>query len=87
MRKVSEMNKNKSVLKKFLLMLMAVLILAALPGFMQAATAADYEAASQQDLIDALNAGDAVTITTTSDFTGVFNQAKTREEFINLIRG
>jgi GTP cyclohydrolase I len=25
-------------------------------------------------------------ITTTSDFTGVFNQAKTREEFINLIR-
>lgn len=26
-------------------------------------------------------------ITTTSDFTGVFNQAKTREEFINLIRG
>lgn len=24
--------------------------------------------------------------TTTSDFTGVFNQAKTREEFINLIR-
>ena len=26
-------------------------------------------------------------VTTTSDFTGVFNQAKTREEFINLIRG
>jgi len=26
-------------------------------------------------------------ITTTSDFTGVFNQAKTREEFISLIRG
>lgn len=26
-------------------------------------------------------------ITTTSDFTGVFNQAKTREEFMNLIRG
>lgn len=26
-------------------------------------------------------------ITTTSDFTGAFNQAKTREEFINLIRG
>lgn len=25
-------------------------------------------------------------ITTTSDFTGAFNQAKTREEFINLIR-
>ncbi|MDR1738133.1 MAG: GTP cyclohydrolase I FolE [Candidatus Symbiothrix sp.] len=25
-------------------------------------------------------------ITTTSDFTGVFNQAKTREEFINLIK-
>jgi GTP cyclohydrolase I len=25
-------------------------------------------------------------ITTTSDFTGVFNQAKTREEFISLIR-
>lgn len=25
-------------------------------------------------------------LTTTSDFTGVFNQAKTREEFINLIR-
>lgn len=25
-------------------------------------------------------------VTTTSDFTGVFNQAKTREEFINLIR-
>jgi GTP cyclohydrolase I len=25
-------------------------------------------------------------ITTTSDFTGVFNQAKTREEFMNLIR-
>jgi GTP cyclohydrolase I len=26
-------------------------------------------------------------ITTTSDFTGAFNQTKTREEFINLIRG
>ncbi|NDW08190.1 GTP cyclohydrolase I FolE [Dysgonomonas sp. 520] len=26
-------------------------------------------------------------ITTTSDFTGVFEQAKTREEFINLIKG
>jgi GTP cyclohydrolase I len=26
-------------------------------------------------------------ITTTSDFTGVFNQAKTREEFISLIKG
>ncbi len=26
-------------------------------------------------------------ITTTSDFTGIFNTAKTREEFINLIRG
>jgi GTP cyclohydrolase I len=26
-------------------------------------------------------------ITTTSDFTGAFNQEKTREEFINLIRG
>jgi GTP cyclohydrolase I len=26
-------------------------------------------------------------ITTTSDFTGAFNQAKTREEFIKLIRG
>jgi GTP cyclohydrolase I len=26
-------------------------------------------------------------ITTTSDFTGAFNQAKTREEFISLIRG
>ncbi len=26
-------------------------------------------------------------ITTTSDFTGVFNQAKTREEFIQLIKG
>ncbi|NLZ72380.1 MAG: GTP cyclohydrolase I FolE [Bacteroidales bacterium] len=26
-------------------------------------------------------------ITTTSDFTGVFNQAKTREEFMNLIKG
>ena len=26
-------------------------------------------------------------ITTTSDFTGAFNQAKTREEFMNLIRG
>jgi GTP cyclohydrolase I len=26
-------------------------------------------------------------ITTTSDFTGAFNQAKTREEFINLIKG
>ena len=25
-------------------------------------------------------------ITTTSDFTGAFNQAKTREEFMNLIR-
>jgi len=25
-------------------------------------------------------------ITTTSDFTGIFNQAKTREEFINLIK-
>jgi GTP cyclohydrolase I len=25
-------------------------------------------------------------ITTTSDFTGVFNQQKTREEFINLIK-
>ena len=25
-------------------------------------------------------------VTTTSDFTGVFNQAKTREEFMNLIR-
>ena len=25
-------------------------------------------------------------ITTTSDFTGVFQQAKTREEFMNLIR-
>ena len=26
-------------------------------------------------------------ITTTSDFTGAFNQAKTRDEFMNLIRG
>jgi GTP cyclohydrolase I len=26
-------------------------------------------------------------VTTTSDFTGVFNQAKTREEFISLIKG
>lgn len=26
-------------------------------------------------------------ITTTSDFTGAFNQAKTREEFMNLVRG
>ncbi|MDR1810373.1 MAG: GTP cyclohydrolase I FolE [Prevotella sp.] len=26
-------------------------------------------------------------ITTTSDFTGAFNQAKTREEFINLVKG
>ena len=26
-------------------------------------------------------------VTTTSDFTGVFNQAKTREEFMNLIKG
>ena len=26
-------------------------------------------------------------ITTTSDFTGIFNQAKTREEFVSLIRG
>ena len=26
-------------------------------------------------------------ITTTSDFTGIFNTAKTREEFINLIKG
>ena len=26
-------------------------------------------------------------ITTTSDFTGVFQQAKTREEFINLVKG
>lgn len=26
-------------------------------------------------------------ITTTSDFTGAFNQAKTRQEFMNLIRG
>ena len=26
-------------------------------------------------------------VTTTSDFTGVFNQTKTREEFMNLIRG
>ncbi|KAA6302723.1 MAG: GTP cyclohydrolase 1 [Candidatus Ordinivivax streblomastigis] len=26
-------------------------------------------------------------VTTTSDFTGVFNQAKTREEFIKLIKG
>ncbi|MBP1664157.1 MAG: cyclohydrolase [Bacteroidetes bacterium] len=26
-------------------------------------------------------------ITTTSDFTGVFEQAKTREEFMNLIKG
>ena len=26
-------------------------------------------------------------VTTTSDFTGAFNQAKTREEFINLIKG
>jgi GTP cyclohydrolase I len=25
-------------------------------------------------------------ITTTSDFTGVFQQAKTREEFMNLIK-
>jgi GTP cyclohydrolase I len=25
-------------------------------------------------------------VTTTSDFTGVFQQAKTREEFVNLIR-
>ena len=25
-------------------------------------------------------------VTTTSDFTGAFNQAKTREEFMNLIR-
>ena len=25
-------------------------------------------------------------ITTTSDFSGAFNQAKTREEFMNLIR-
>ena len=25
-------------------------------------------------------------ITTTSDFTGAFNQAKTREEFMNLIQ-
>jgi GTP cyclohydrolase I len=25
-------------------------------------------------------------ITTTSDFTGIFDQAKTREEFISLIR-
>ncbi|MCL2863887.1 MAG: hypothetical protein FWE54_07445 [Methanimicrococcus sp.] len=69
------MNKSKSVLKILLLILTAVLILAALPGFMtsalaaQAALAADYEVASQQDLIGALRAGDAVTITTTSDFT------------------
>ena len=27
------------------------------------------------------------TITTTSDFSGAFNQAKTREEFMNLLRG
>ena len=27
-----------------------------------------------------------ISITTTSDFTGAFNQAKTREEFMNLIR-
>jgi len=26
-------------------------------------------------------------VTTTSDFTGIFNQAKTREEFVSLIRG
>jgi len=26
-------------------------------------------------------------MTVTSDFTGVFNQAKTREEFMKLIRG
>jgi GTP cyclohydrolase I len=26
-------------------------------------------------------------ITTTSDFSGDFNQAKTREEFMNLLRG
>ena len=26
-------------------------------------------------------------ITTTSDFCGAFNQAKTREEFMNLLRG
>lgn len=26
-------------------------------------------------------------VTTTSDFTGAFNQAKTRQEFMNLIRG
>ena len=26
-------------------------------------------------------------ITTTSDFSGAFNQAKTREEFMNLLRG
>jgi GTP cyclohydrolase I len=26
-------------------------------------------------------------ITTTSDFTGIFEQAKTREEFISLIKG
>jgi GTP cyclohydrolase I len=26
-------------------------------------------------------------VTTTSDFTGAFNAAKTREEFMNLIRG
>ena len=29
----------------------------------------------------------ANTLTTTSDFTGAFNAAKTREEFMNLIRG
>jgi GTP cyclohydrolase I len=26
-------------------------------------------------------------VTTTSDFTGAFNRAETREEFMNLIRG
>ena len=26
-------------------------------------------------------------VTTTSDFSGAFNQAKTREEFMNLLRG
>jgi GTP cyclohydrolase I len=26
-------------------------------------------------------------VTTTSDFSGAFNQAKTRQEFMNLLRG
>ncbi|MCL2863349.1 MAG: hypothetical protein FWE54_04600 [Methanimicrococcus sp.] len=63
------MNKSKFIQRILLLLLTLILILTLLPGFMPAALAAEYNAASQQDMIDALNAGDAVKITTASDFT------------------